>query len=257
MTRPVTVIEPGTVKLERLLPGPIERVWAYITEADKRGKWLAHGAVEPRVGGRVELQFRHADLSPQKEPCPEKYRQYENGVGFTACYPPVVRLLRTIAKEMQFDVGRHFARFNRYYSKYMKMHDYGSDWLELTKRPDTKLPHAPDQFSVPLNLYREDYYQRPKSLVTFLEDIEEPRFATPLFLDMMLDVLEAGGLFRNLGGPRSVAASPALGWETKFERLWRSHGRTVRHMAFSPAPGGAETLLAPWTDSGARGGMPT
>ena len=36
MTRPVTMIEPGTVKLERLLPGPVERVWAYITESDKR-----------------------------------------------------------------------------------------------------------------------------------------------------------------------------------------------------------------------------
>jgi hypothetical protein len=115
------------------------------------------------------------------------------GVGFTACYPPVVRLLRSIAGEMRFDVGRHFARFNRYYSKYMKMHDYGSDWVEVKKRPDTRLPHAPDQFSVPLNLYREDYYQRPKSLVSFLEQIEEPRFATPLFLDIVLDVLEAQG----------------------------------------------------------------
>ena len=31
MNRPVSVVEPGTVKLERLLPGPVERVWAYIT----------------------------------------------------------------------------------------------------------------------------------------------------------------------------------------------------------------------------------
>ena len=29
-----TLIEPGTVKLERLLPGPVERVWAYLTESD-------------------------------------------------------------------------------------------------------------------------------------------------------------------------------------------------------------------------------
>ena len=26
--RPVTLVEPGTVRLERLLPGPLERVWA-------------------------------------------------------------------------------------------------------------------------------------------------------------------------------------------------------------------------------------
>jgi uncharacterized protein YndB with AHSA1/START domain len=30
-------VEPGTVRLERLLPGPIDRVWAYLTESDKRG----------------------------------------------------------------------------------------------------------------------------------------------------------------------------------------------------------------------------
>ncbi|MBP1860204.1 hypothetical protein J2Z75_003725 [Rhizobium herbae] len=27
---------PGTLKIERLLPGPIERVWAYLTEYDRR-----------------------------------------------------------------------------------------------------------------------------------------------------------------------------------------------------------------------------
>jgi uncharacterized protein YndB with AHSA1/START domain len=89
-----TILESGTIRFERLLPGPIERVWAYLTESDKRGKWLASGAVEPWVGGHVELHFRHADLSPQKEPVPEKYRQYENGAAFTAevtrCEPPRV-----------------------------------------------------------------------------------------------------------------------------------------------------------------------
>lgn len=30
------IIEPGTLRIQRLLPGPIERVWAYLTESDKR-----------------------------------------------------------------------------------------------------------------------------------------------------------------------------------------------------------------------------
>jgi uncharacterized protein YndB with AHSA1/START domain len=93
-----TITEAGAIRFERLLPGPIEHVWAYLTEADKRGKWLASGAVEPRVGGRVELHFKHADLSPQKEPVPEKYRQYANGGGFTAevtRYEPPRRLSHT------------------------------------------------------------------------------------------------------------------------------------------------------------------
>ena len=37
------LIEPATLKIERLLPGPIERVWAYLTESDLRRQWLASG----------------------------------------------------------------------------------------------------------------------------------------------------------------------------------------------------------------------
>jgi uncharacterized protein YndB with AHSA1/START domain len=72
------VMGPGTVRLERLLPGPIERVWAYLTDPAKRGEWLARGEMEPRVGGSVALRFQHADLSAEKIP-PEKYRQKVEG----------------------------------------------------------------------------------------------------------------------------------------------------------------------------------
>ncbi|HZC45467.1 MAG TPA: SRPBCC family protein [Candidatus Acidoferrum sp.] len=87
----VVVTEPRTVRFERVLPGPIERVWAYLTESDKRRKWLASGEMELRVGGRVELKFRHAELSPKIEPTPERYKQFE-GTGIvgrvTRCDPP-------------------------------------------------------------------------------------------------------------------------------------------------------------------------
>ena len=73
MTRPVTLIEPGTVKLERLLPGPVERVWAYITESDKRAKWLAAGEFELRVGGKARLQFNNEAL-PNDGGVPPEYK---------------------------------------------------------------------------------------------------------------------------------------------------------------------------------------
>ena len=59
------IIEPGTLRIQRLLPGPIERVWAYLTESDKRataggrrhdvGKRRAAGAgvSQLRSGGRA------------------------------------------------------------------------------------------------------------------------------------------------------------------------------------------------------------
>jgi len=74
MTRPVTIIEPGTVKLERLLPGPVERVWAYLTESDKRAQWLAAGDFELRVGGKAVLKWNNATLPNNDGPVPPEYQ---------------------------------------------------------------------------------------------------------------------------------------------------------------------------------------
>lgn len=56
------VIEPNTLRIKRLLPGPIDRVWAYLTESDLRRKWLASGAMELRVGAPFELVWRNEEL---------------------------------------------------------------------------------------------------------------------------------------------------------------------------------------------------
>jgi uncharacterized protein YndB with AHSA1/START domain len=63
-----TLISPSTVRFERLLPGPIERVWAYLTESDKRATWLAAGEWELRVGGHIELHFENEKLSDDAVP---------------------------------------------------------------------------------------------------------------------------------------------------------------------------------------------
>lgn len=55
--------EPATLKIERLLPGPIERVWAYLTQSDKRRQWLASGDMEMAVGTPFELVWRNDDLT--------------------------------------------------------------------------------------------------------------------------------------------------------------------------------------------------
>jgi len=82
----------STVRFERLLPGPIERVWAYLTESDKRAQWFASGPMDLRIGGRVELKFRHSDLTPHSEPTPERYKKYGDGptldARVTRCEPP-------------------------------------------------------------------------------------------------------------------------------------------------------------------------
>lgn len=81
----------GEVRIERWLPGPPERIWAYLTDSEKRGTWLAPGEIEPRVGGRVEHRFRHADLSAEKTP-PARFGEYADGHVMhgtvTRCDPP-------------------------------------------------------------------------------------------------------------------------------------------------------------------------
>jgi uncharacterized protein YndB with AHSA1/START domain len=71
------VTEAGTIRFQRLLPGPIERVWAYLVDPEKRRTWLADGDMDVRPGGAFEYIWRNADLSEKgDDPVPEKYAQY-------------------------------------------------------------------------------------------------------------------------------------------------------------------------------------
>lgn len=86
--------EPGTIRFKRVLPVSLEQAWAYLTESGKRGKWLASGEMELTEGGKVELFFRHSDLSPDLEPAPERFKGMEEGHAnygrITRCDPPLL-----------------------------------------------------------------------------------------------------------------------------------------------------------------------
>jgi uncharacterized protein YndB with AHSA1/START domain len=64
------LIEPATLKIERLLPGPIERIWAYLTDSDLRRQWLAAGEMEMKVGAPVDFVWRNDELNdpPSQRP---------------------------------------------------------------------------------------------------------------------------------------------------------------------------------------------
>ena len=73
-TQPFGVLtEPATLTLERLLPGSVDRVWAYLTENDLRRQWLAAGTMEMRVGAPVELVWRNSELSDPPGERPEGF----------------------------------------------------------------------------------------------------------------------------------------------------------------------------------------
>ncbi|MDN2566430.1 SRPBCC family protein [Aquibium sp. A9E412] len=82
-----------TVRLERRLPGPAERIWAYLTQPDKRRQWLADGTMDLRPGGTARLVFRHANFTDEDPPA--RYRAMnETGVAcegrILECDPPRV-----------------------------------------------------------------------------------------------------------------------------------------------------------------------
>jgi uncharacterized protein YndB with AHSA1/START domain len=89
------LLDENTVKFERLLPGPIERVWRFLTESDKRARWLCAGDVETQVDGRVDMHFHNKSLSNEDDiPRPEKYKDMPEQISFsgtvTRCEPPHV-----------------------------------------------------------------------------------------------------------------------------------------------------------------------
>lgn len=69
------VVAPRTVRLQRTLNAPIDKVWAYLTDSDLRRRWFAGGPMEPKVGGALTLTFRNSELSTA--PLPERFAQFE------------------------------------------------------------------------------------------------------------------------------------------------------------------------------------
>ena len=86
------MLDESSVRFERLLPGPIERVWAFLTEGDKRARWLCGGETELEPGGHVDMHFHNASLSQNDAGPPPKYADMPEKLSFAGtvvrCDPP-------------------------------------------------------------------------------------------------------------------------------------------------------------------------
>ena len=83
------LIEPATLEIQRLLPGPIERIWAYLTESELRRQWLAAGQMELKVGALFEFVWRNDDLtSPPGERPPGFSDEHRMQARITELDPP-------------------------------------------------------------------------------------------------------------------------------------------------------------------------
>ena len=69
METDVRFADATTLTVERTLPGPIERVWAYLTEPDKRARWLGGGVLGSPTFSTSTLSAASVG-SPMRVYCP-------------------------------------------------------------------------------------------------------------------------------------------------------------------------------------------
>jgi uncharacterized protein YndB with AHSA1/START domain len=68
-----TLVDGSTLRMQRRLPGPIERVWSYLTDSELRRQWLASGSMSLQAGASFELVWRNDDLSSSPAERPDGF----------------------------------------------------------------------------------------------------------------------------------------------------------------------------------------
>jgi uncharacterized protein YndB with AHSA1/START domain len=77
---PVERTTPDTIRLERLLDAPVEKVWRYLTEAELRSQWFM-GGTDATPDGEFDLVVDHDRLSDEANvPYPEGYAAFKGTV---------------------------------------------------------------------------------------------------------------------------------------------------------------------------------
>ena len=87
----------------RILPGPIEKIWDFLWDGDKRGQWFASGPMPTRVGEKFQMRFKHSEISPNKSEAPEKMKEMDrtghSSTNTLLAYEPPHRLAFTFGPD--------------------------------------------------------------------------------------------------------------------------------------------------------------
>jgi len=84
--------EPGTLKFQRLLPGPASRLWRHLTESNLRRQWLAAGKLETKVAAPVEFIWRNDELNDPPGQRPAGFPEEQRMKGHITAFDPARKL---------------------------------------------------------------------------------------------------------------------------------------------------------------------
>jgi uncharacterized protein YndB with AHSA1/START domain len=68
-----TFSEGSTLTIQRLLPGPVSKVWSYLTDSELRAQWLASGAMQSQSGTTFQLVWCNDRLSTSPSERPDGF----------------------------------------------------------------------------------------------------------------------------------------------------------------------------------------
>lgn len=112
-----------------------------------------------------------------------------DAVGATAINAQAFPVLRTVLHEMACNEWHRHEGHNSYYSQFMRMHTYQSDWVVLKCDSETKPVVSPDRDGSALDLYRESFLHRKMMWLLTIEDISVADEILPLHLREWMSVL--------------------------------------------------------------------
>lgn len=68
MTEKAEMTGPMRLEIRRVLSGPIDRVWDYLTDGALRQQWFCGGSTATEPGGDVVFEFDHSRISSEGPP---------------------------------------------------------------------------------------------------------------------------------------------------------------------------------------------